>query len=90
MAAGYVCILFCIFSRLKVGVHPIISLVPLMQGTLIPIILYMHTELQYDVYPLLPDTMSPNAVFEYAGDREVLDEDIVQDIKIQEEVLTRR
>ncbi len=34
--------------------------------------------------------MSPNAVFEYAGDRDVLDEDIVKDIEIQEEVLTKK
>ncbi len=33
--------------------------------------------------------MAPNAVFEYAGDREVLDEDNITDIKIQEEEFSK-
>lgn len=38
----------------------------------------------------LIDTMSPNAVFEYAGDRDMLDEDITKDIEIEEGVLSRK
>ena len=37
------------------------------------------------------DTMSPNAFFEYAGDRDNLgEEDIVKDIEIQEDMLAKR
>lgn len=36
------------------------------------------------------DTMSPNAVFEYAGDRDVLDEDIAKNIEVEEEELTKQ
>ena len=38
----------------------------------------------------IADAMSPNAVFEYAGDRDVLDEDITKDIEIEEEVLSKQ
>lgn len=33
--------------------------------------------------------MSPNAVFEYAGDRDATDEDNVKDIEVQEEEIRR-
>ena len=34
--------------------------------------------------------MSPNAVFEYAGDRDVLEDDESKDIALQEEVITKK
>ena len=38
---------------------------------------------------IILDTMSPNAVFQYAGDRETVDEDDTKDIEVSEKTLAR-
>ena len=44
----------------------------------------------YDTTCVFIDTMSPNAVFEYAGDRETLDDDNDKPIAFQEDELTKK
>ena len=43
-----------------------------------------------DYHVFFTDTMSPNAVFEYAGDRDVIEEDIAKNMEVEEEELTKQ